>query len=158
MSEIADRVRDGLVAGAVAGVLSGLPSTVHALAMGRSPLDATLAAGAIVAPGRSSGVQLLAAVPVHAALSLGWGVALSFVLPRRRGALTGALAGMGIAALDLGVFGRRFPAVRELPAGPQLADHVAYGIVVGATLERLARARTSTSATTTPSATSPAST
>jgi hypothetical protein len=29
---------------------------------------------------------------------------------------------------------RRFPAIDALPRGPQLADHVAFGALVGATL------------------------
>jgi hypothetical protein len=136
-----ERVRDGLVAGAVAGVLSGLPSTVHAIGTGRSPLEATLAAGSMIAPNARAPVRLLAAVPVHAALSLGWGVFLSLTLPRRGGALWGAGAGAGIAALDLGVFGRRWAGVRNLPVGPQVADHLAYGVVVGAVLARLEQGR-----------------
>jgi hypothetical protein len=52
----------------------------------------------------------------------------------------GALAGLGIAALDLGLIGRRFPRVRALPQLPQVADHVAYGATVGAVLA-LRRAR-----------------
>jgi hypothetical protein len=142
MSPARHRIRDGLVAGAIAGVVSGTPSTLHAIATGRSPLAATLAAGSIVVPNARPSIRLLAAVPVHASLSLGWGVALSSTLPRHKAALWGALAGAGIVALDLGVFGKRWPAVRDLPTIPQVADHVVYGATVGAVLERLARART----------------
>ena len=76
----------------------------------------------------------LAAVPVHLALSLGW----AFVLckGRVRGAVPGAAAGLAIAALDLGVVGRRLPRIRALPLAPQVADHVAYGAVVGLVLAR----------------------
>ena len=82
---------------------------------------------------------LLAAVPVHAALSLGWG-ALARILPREREPLSGAAAGVAIAALDLGVIGRRVPAIRDLEQLPQWLDHVAYGLAVGAVLRaRLAR-------------------
>ena len=41
------------------------------------------------------------------------------------------MAGLGIAALDLIVLGRRFPAIAALPQGPQWADHVAFGAVLG---------------------------
>jgi hypothetical protein len=45
--------------------------------------------------------------------------------------LRGAAAGVGIAALDLGVGGRLFPRIGALPVLPQLADHAAYGATVG---------------------------
>jgi hypothetical protein len=50
--------------------------------------------------------------------------------------LWGAVAGAAIAALDLGVVGRRVPAIAELPSAPQVADHVVFGAVVGALLTR----------------------
>lgn len=119
-----------LRAAAAAAVLSGIPSTVHALATGRDPLGATLAAGSILLPRETRRPRLLAAaVPVHLALSLGWTVALDRT--GVRGAPAGALAGLAIAALDLGLAGRRFPGIRALPLGPQLADHVAFGAIAG---------------------------
>ena len=45
------------------------------------------------------------------------------------------------AALDLGVVARRYPAIRALPQGPQWADHLLFGAVVG----RLAACRSTTS-------------
>ena len=127
---------DTVVAGLVGAVLSGLPSTLVTLARGEDVLDGALAAGAIVLPReRRALVLLAAAVPVHLALSLGWAAALARVLPRgRSGPAYGAAAGLAIAALDLGVIGRRIPAVRALPQGRQWADHVAYGATVGAVL------------------------
>jgi hypothetical protein len=128
---------DGIAAGGVAAVLSGIPSTVIALARGDDPLEATVAAGSILLPReRGKGPRLVAAVPVHVAVSLGWGVVLSALLPRRATTTWGAVAGLGIAALDLGVIGRRFARVNALPLGPQIADHVAYGIVVGEVLRK----------------------
>jgi hypothetical protein len=53
-----------------------------------------------------------------------------------RGAGAGALAGLGIAGLDLGLLGRRFPHVRALPLAPQLADHLAFGAIAGVLLAR----------------------
>jgi hypothetical protein len=117
--------------------VSGLPSTLHALATGRDPLEATLAAGSMLLPREARRIRLfLAAAPVHLAVSLGWGVALAVLLPRRRTVTAGAAAGVAIAALDLGVVGRAFPRVRALPLGPQLADHVVYGATVGIVLRR----------------------
>ncbi len=124
-----------LRAAAWAAVLSGTPSTLVALASGRDPLEAALAAGSILLPRETSHARLVAAaVPVHLALSLGWTLALD-----RAGVRTvrrGALAGLAIAVLDLGVVGRRFPRVRALPLVPQLADHAAYGAIAGSLLGR----------------------
>jgi hypothetical protein len=121
----------------VAAVLSGLPSTTYALVTGRDPLAATLAAGSLLLPRETRSERLLlAATPVHVAISLVWGLALARVLPRRPSLTAGAVAGIAIAALDLGLVGPRFARVRALPLGPQLADHVAYGITVAAVLRR----------------------
>jgi hypothetical protein len=130
-------IADGLIAGAVAAVVSGAPSTVHALATGRDPLEATRAAGTLLLPRETRSLPLLmAAVPVHAALSLGWGLVLAAGLPRRCTVAAGALGGLAIAALDLGVIGGRFPRLRALPQWPQVADHLAYGAAVGAVVAR----------------------
>ena len=130
-------LEDALVAGLVASVVSGAPSTGYAIATRRDPLEATLAAGSILLQRERRGwVLVLAAAPIHLALSLGWGFVLSRILPRRDAALAGAAAGLAIAALDLGVIGRRFPRVRALPLLPQIADHVAFGATAGYVLER----------------------
>jgi hypothetical protein len=129
--------RAGLRAGAVAGVLSGVPSTAHAVATGRSPLDSVRAAGTLVLPGDRAPRALAAGgVLAHCAISLGWGVVLAAVLPRRHPVLWGALAGLAIAGLDLGVLAWRWPRIRALPTAPQVADHVAYGALVGLVLSR----------------------
>jgi hypothetical protein len=128
-------IRDGLVAGAVAAVLSGAPSTLHAIATRASPLEATLAAGTLLLPRERRPLALaLAAAAVHIALSLGWALLLAAILPRRRTVACATLAGLGIAALDLGVVGRRYPRIRALPQLPQVLDHIAYGASVGAVL------------------------
>jgi len=130
-----------MAAGAVAAAVSGAPSTLWALATGDDPLEATLAAGSLVLPGETRrGPLAAAAVPVHVALSLSWGVVLARLLPRERPVAGGVLAGLAIAAVDLGVVGRRFPRVRALPILPQLADHIAYGATVGLVLARRRRA------------------
>jgi hypothetical protein len=125
-------LRDGVVAGAVAAVVSGAPSTLWALAAGEDPLEASLAAGSLLLPDETRrGRLVVAALPVHLAISVSWAIVLARTLPRRRTAAAGVVAGLGIAALDIGVIGRRFPRVRALPLLPQVADHAAYGAVVG---------------------------
>jgi hypothetical protein len=104
-------------------------------------LDGARAAGAILLPReRRTPVLIAAAVPVHLALSFGWALVLERLLPRGAEPLTGAVAGLGIAALDLVVIGRRIPAIRALPQGRQWADHVAYGLAVGVVLRLRRRA------------------
>lgn len=137
MSVAVDRetLCDALAAGSVAAVASGAPSTAHALLTGRGPLEATLAAGTLVLPRERRTARLLvAAAPLHIALSLGWALVLAVTLPRRRTTELASLVGLGIAALDLGVIGRRFARIRALPQIPQVADHLAYGATVGAVL------------------------
>jgi hypothetical protein len=130
-------VAEGVLAGAAGAVLGGIPSTLHALAAGRDPLEATYAAGSILLPGEPRrGRLLISATVAHGALSLIWGVALARALPRRHPVLAGAVAGLVIAAVDLGTVGRRIDRIRRLPLGPQLADHVAFGATVGAVLAR----------------------
>lgn len=126
---------DAGVAGGIAALVSGAPSTVHALASGGRPLEASLAAGTLLLPGeRRPGRLLVAAAAVHMALSLGWALVLAIALPRRRAMRWSTVAGLGIAALDLGVVGRRFPRIRALPAVPQVADHLAYTWTVAGVL------------------------
>ena len=122
-------------AAACAALLSGAPSTLHALATGRDPLAATVAAGSILLPGDTRRARLVAAaVPVHLALSLGWAVALD--RGGVRGAGRGALAGLAIGIVDLSIAARTLPRIHALPLLPQLADHVAYGAVAGHVLAR----------------------
>lgn len=118
---------EGLVAGALAGLVSGVPSTVWA----RQPVEAVRAAGTLL--GRPS---IPRGVLAHVAISAWWGVVLAWLLPRRPSVMAGATAGLAIAALDLGIIGRRFPRIRALRRGPQIADHVAYGVTVAWSLRR----------------------
>jgi len=130
-------MRDALHAGLVAAAVSGLPSTAVALVRGDDVLDGARAAGAMLLPRETRTPPLLAAaVPVHLTLSLGWAVVLERALPRGREPLGGLLAGLAIAALDLGVIGRRLPPIRALPQPRQWADHAAYGLAVGVVLAR----------------------
>lgn len=106
----------------VAAVLSGVPSTIHALATGADPLRATRAAGSLVGGGVREGVL------VHVVVSAWW----AFLLTRLgvRGVVGGAVAGLLIAALDLEIIGRRNPRLRALPKAPQWLDHVVFGVLV----------------------------
>lgn len=115
----------------VAGAVSGAPSTLHAVVTGTPALGATRAAGTLV--GRPT---VPAGILAHTAVTAWWTTVLAAVLPRRRPVLWGAAAGLGIGVLDLGVLARPFPAIRALPRGAQLADHVAFGAVVGLVLAR----------------------
>ncbi len=115
--------------------MSGLPSTLYALAAGRDPLEATKAAGSILLPRESRTLPLvLAAVPVHLALSLGWAVALQKgrvrgLSPARPRASRSPRSISASSAAGC-------PRMRALPLWPQVADHAAYGAVVGAMLAR----------------------
>jgi hypothetical protein len=73
---------------------------------------------------------VVAAAPVHLGVSLLWTSVLARTLPSRHRVAWGAAGGLAIAALDLGVIGRRYPAIRRLPLVPQLADHALFGAVV----------------------------
>ena len=132
-----DEPRDLLQTAAWAALLSGLPSTLHALVTKRDPLEATVAAGSVLLPREDRlGRVLVAAIPVHLGLSVTWTLVLASVLPRRNPVAEGTVAGLAIAALDLGVIGRRFPRIGDLETLPQIADHVAFGLIVATRLPR----------------------
>ncbi len=135
-------IADGVVAGALAAVGSGAPSTLHALLVRASPLEATLAAGTLLLRHETRPLPLvLAAIPAHLGISLSWGVVMALTLPRRWTVAAGGLTGLAIAALDLGVFAAHFPRIRALPLWPQVADHLAYGLIVGVAVARRRAAR-----------------
>ncbi|MEA2192868.1 MAG: hypothetical protein QOI73_2989 [Solirubrobacteraceae bacterium] len=130
-------VEDAVVAGVVASVLSGVPSTAHALLHGDNLLEASLAAGTLLLGDERRPSRLLpAALLAHGALSVGWALVLAAALPRRRTLAWSAVAGLAIAALDLGVIGRRYPRIRALPLAPQVLDHLAYAATVACVLNR----------------------
>ena len=126
--------RRAVAAGITAALISGLPSTLWALIIGADPLAATRAAGTLV-PGERTRPNLIGGVMMHFAISSMWTTA--FALAGRRWRLNpigGAVAGLGIAALDLGVIGRRYPAIAALPQLPQWADHIVFGVALGGVL------------------------
>ena len=118
-------------------MLSGVPSTVWTLAVGGDVLASTAAAGTLVLPPTASRWRLVpAGIAAHLVISFGWAQVLARLLPRRHTALAGAAAGLGVAAMDLGSVARRFPAIRALRRGPQVLDHLAYGVIAGAAVSR----------------------
>ena len=123
-------LHDIAFATAVASVVSGVPSTLHALVTGRGVLDSARAAGTLV-PGRLDRPGLIAGGVVHGAVSAFWGLVLGWLLPRRHTVAWGALAGLGIAAISLPTVGRTRPAIAALPQVPQWADNVTFGLVMG---------------------------
>jgi hypothetical protein len=128
---------------AVAATLSGVPSTLHALVVGGSVrraavyvFDATSAAGTLVPPGRPGFAR---GVIVHIGISAVCGELLARALPASRPVAWGAAAGLAIGVVNVGLIGRRFPAISALPLLPQLADHVAFGALFAAVVDRRGR-------------------
>lgn len=133
--------RDLFYAWLVATVFSGLPSTLHALATGADVLEATRAAGAMLLPRATDTVTLFAAAAiVHPAVSLFWTLVFAMLLPRRHVTLGATIGAAAVALLDLRVIAPMlFPAVAALPFWPQFADHLAWGALLGGTLQLRAR-------------------
>jgi hypothetical protein len=113
----------------VAGVLSGIPSTVHAAIASRDVLASVRAAGTLL--GRPTIARGLVA---HALVTTLWTAVIAAVPLARRTVAHGAAAGVVIGVADLAVAQRRFPAIAALPTFPQLFDHAAFGALVAATL------------------------
>jgi hypothetical protein len=126
----------------VAALLSGAPSTLHALYERADPLEAAKAAGTLVLDDNASDRSLLVAGgAMHSALSWGWTFLLVRILPRDRPIGWGVLAGAVIAWFDLLIVGRRFARIRALPLLPQVADHVAFGALVAVQLASRRRSK-----------------
>lgn len=125
---------------AVAAMLSGGPSTLDAFRRHRDLRavvvyvgEATRAAGTLLPPERRGVVRGALA---HAGISVICGNALARTLPERHSARWGAAAGLAIGLINVGVIGRRFPAIRALPLVPQLADNVAFGALFALVVDR----------------------
>jgi hypothetical protein len=131
------RPRDLLLAWLVTTVFSGVPSTLYALATGADPLEATRAAGAMLVPAGSGDATLVAAAAlVHPAVSLFWSGVFGMLLPRRHVALWAVAGSALVALLDLRVLAPLlFPEVAALAFWPQFADHLAWGALLGGTLQ-----------------------
>ena len=112
-------------AAAWAAVLSGAPSTLHALATGRDPLEAALAAGSIVLPRetRPAGCSPLPSPFISRSRSAGrW----RSTAPACEAQGEERSPGFAIGVVDLSLAARVLPRIRALPVLPQLADHAAY--------------------------------
>ena len=131
-------LRDLVLAWLVATVFSGLPSTLYALAVGADPLEATRAAGAMLLPANSgTGMLVAAAALVHPAVSLFWTAVFGVLLPRQHVARWAVAGSAAVALLDLRLVAPLFfPSVAALPFWPQCADHLMWGVLLGATLQR----------------------
>jgi hypothetical protein len=137
----------GVRAGLVGSVVGGVPSTVHAVLTRRDPRESTVAAGSLLLPREQRERRLLATgAVVHVVISAGWGAALAATLPRRHTVGAGAVGGLAIAAVDLGMVGRHFDRIAALPLLLQVADHVAYGATVGLVLREQRQGRSARSA------------
>lgn len=146
-------LRHVLYAWLAASVLSGLPSTLHALATGGDVMEATRAAALMVLPDDgttdwSLQAIFLAAGLAHGSISLFWAMLLALVLPRRGVTAWAMAASAAIALLDLGLIAPAlFPAVAALAFLPQLADHLMWGACYGGTLAWMGRMRPASSGT-----------
>jgi hypothetical protein len=125
---------------AAAALLSGAPSTFDVLRRHRAirPVvlyvqDATSAAGTLIPPGRRG---LMRGAIVHLGVSVICGEGLARTLPATHSVIWGAGAGLAIGLVNLGLIGRQFPEIRALPLGPQLADHVAFGVIFALVVDR----------------------
>jgi hypothetical protein len=98
-------------------------------------LGAARAAGTLL--GRPSLARGLLA---HVAITGLWSAVLAATLPKHHPLVAGAVAGLAIAALDLGLIGRRYPAINALPEGPQVLDHLAFGVTAAAAISHRRRA------------------
>jgi hypothetical protein len=130
--------RDVLASGAVATLVSGIPSTIYAWVTGGDITEATRAAGAMLIPPSSDLPALvLAAGVAHTAISFFWAAILVFILPRNHVIVWATAAAVLIALLDLRIIAPAFfPEVAALRFGPQLADHLMWGASLGWTLAR----------------------
>ena len=128
------RSRDLFYAWLAATLLSGIPSSVHALLTGRDVLEATRAAAAMLP---LSGSLLVDAALVHGSVSLFWALVLWPTLPRRHLAIWAIAAAALIGILDLLIIAPRFfPEVAALDFWPQMADHLMWGACLGWVLQK----------------------
>jgi hypothetical protein len=142
-SSVRAYARELAIAGGAATLLSGIPSTVHALVTGRDVTAATRAAGAmLIAPAASLPALFAAAALVHVCVSFFWAAILIRVLPRKAVLVWAILASAAIGWLDLRLIATAFfPEVARLEVAPQIADHLMWGATLGVTLVWLRRHR-----------------
>jgi hypothetical protein len=97
-------------------------------------IDATRAIGTLTPSGRPGFVR---GAVVHVVISVGAAEVLGFLLPRERSVAWGALGGLLLGVINLGVIAPRlYPLVAELELAPQIADNIAFGVVFAAVADR----------------------
>jgi hypothetical protein len=122
-----------------ASLFSAAPSLLYTLrrngVLGATlyALQGTRAIGTLVPPGRPN---VIVGAATHFGISAAFGQALGRFLPLRRSPLWGAAAGAAMGLIGAGIIGRRFPAIRGLPFGGQIADNVAFGIIFAVVADR----------------------
>jgi hypothetical protein len=116
---------------AVAAALSGAPSTLDAFRRQRDlrsvvtyVWEATCSVATLVPPGRPDFVR---GALLHVGISILCGEGLARTVPETNSVMWGAGAGFAIGVINVGVIGRRYPAIAGLRLVPQLADNVAFG-------------------------------
>jgi hypothetical protein len=125
---------------AVAAALSGAPSILEAFRRQRDlrsvltyVWDATCSVATLVSPGRP---DFMRGALLHVGISVLCGEGLARTLPETNSVIWGAGAGLVIGVINVGMIGRRFPAIAALPLVPQLADNVAFGAVFALVVDR----------------------
>ena len=123
-------------AGLWGAVLSGAPSTVIALRRGEDVLASTEAVGAVFIPNPRYGwTRIGVGAVTHLMISLFWARILQRLLrditDTHGSVAAGAAGGAAIALLDLGLIARLLPSIRALDGAPLVADHIAFGAIVG---------------------------
>lgn len=125
-----------------ASVLAGTPSLCAALpregilGSWRYGIQATRAIGVLVPPWRPS---LVKGAVAHFAISAVAGEVFGRFLPARHTLAWGATGGAVMGFVNVGLIGRRFPAIRALPFGRQVADNVAFGVIFAVVADRAPR-------------------
>jgi hypothetical protein len=95
--------------------------------------DATCSVGTLVPPGRPDFIR---GALLHVGISVLCGEGLARTVPESKSVIWGAGAGLAIGVINVGVIGRRYPAIAGLPLVPQLADNVAFGALFAFVVDR----------------------
>jgi hypothetical protein len=122
----------------LAGLVGAVPSTLHAIASGGNWLESIDAIAAVAnAENLSFGWRVSVATAIHFVISFVWAAVLIAILPRRQTLLWASAAGAAVAVVDLLLLAPiLFPEVAALSFWPQLADHIVWGVAVGAVRAR----------------------
>jgi hypothetical protein len=133
------RILEATIAASLLSAAPSVLSSAHrtgASGAWRYGLGATRAIGTLVPPGRPN---LIVGAATHVGISVGFGQLLGRFLPLRRSILWGAAGGAAMGFVGVGLIGRRFVAIRQLPFGPQLADNIAFGVIFALVADRPGR-------------------